>query len=244
MSRGKMCRRAVLTALILGLGFAAGCRSTAGDSPLTTERLAEAETALGIPTSGDMAALYHLRIPSSQGLRLSIVQQGTAGRLTVSEPFGSMVSLVAWEGAGGNVFLDMREGCRIPGGDLSSVLGVATIPPAEVVRLLGGRLPATGEDRVSPTEDGRLAITGANWSATVTVIGDPWRVVAVDGPGGSGAGAWRLRLKQHSGSLPGWLRVDSGDGRWAELELIRLEWDTLSELPPVPSLPACGQPAE
>ena len=97
---------------------------------------------------------------------------------------------------------------------------------------------------INLTDDGRMTVTGADWSATLTVISDPWRIVAVEGPVGSDAGAWRVRLKGHSGSLPGWIRVDGGDGRWAELELIGLEWDTLSELPAVPSLPVCGVTAD
>lgn len=240
MPHRSLCRHAAAFALLLGLGFAAGCRSTTGDVPLGAERLAEAQAALGRPMSGDMAALYHLRIPSSQGLRFSVAQLGTSGRLTVSEPFGSMVSLVTWGDAGGTRFYDMREGCQIRGGDLSSILGVSAIPPPQVVRLLGGRLPAIGGDLVNLTDDGRMTVTGTDWSATLTVMSDPWRIVAVEGPAVSGAGAWHLRLKGHSGSLPGWIRVDGGNGRWAELELIGLEWDTLSELPAVPSLPVCG----
>lgn len=244
MPRRGMGRLVALTAVVLWVGFATGCRSTTGEAPLGADGLAEAEAALGKPMSGDMAALYHLRIPSSQGLRLSIVQLGRAGRLTVSEPFGSMVSLVAWEDGGETRLFDLRQGCRIQGGDLSSVLGVVALPLPQTARLLGGRLPATGGDRVSPTDDGRIEIIGADWSAAVTVVGDPWRIVNVEGPTGAGDGAWRLRLKQHSGSVPGWLRVDSADGRWAEMELIGLEWDTLNELPPLPSLPECGGTAE
>ena len=244
MPRSTLCRSAAALALFLGLGFATGCRSTAADVPLGEERIAEAQAALGKPMSGDMAALYHLRIPSSGGLRLSVVQLGSSGRLTVSDQFGAMISLVTWGNAGGTGFYDMREGCRIRGGDLSSILGVSAMPPPQVVRLLGGRLPASGGDLVSPTDDGRMTVVGDDWSATVTVMPDPWRIVAVDGPARSGAGGWRIRLKQHSGSLPGWIRVDDGDGRWAELELTGLEWDTLSELPAVPSLPACGVTAD
>ncbi len=233
-----MCRLAVISLAVLWVGFVAGCRSTTGAAHPTADGLADAQAALSKPMSGDLAALYHLRIPSSGGLRLSIVELGQEGRLTVSEPFGSMVSLVAWEHGGQTRLFDLRQGCQLRGGDLSSVLGVAAIPLPQAARLLGGRLPAAGEDRINPTEDGTLEIVGADWSATITVAGDPWRVVAAEGP--AGAGAWRLQLKQHSGSVPGWLRVDSADGRWAELELVRLEWDTLSELPSLPSLPDCG----
>jgi hypothetical protein len=39
--------------------------------------------------------------------------------------------------------------------------------------------------------------------------------------------------------VPGFIRVKNADGRWAELDLVRLEWNAGRELPPNPDLPIC-----
>ena len=62
----------------------AGCRTGRVDQVLGPEVLAEAAEVLGRPLSGDMGALYELTIPASGGLRLSVLQLGPAGRITVS----------------------------------------------------------------------------------------------------------------------------------------------------------------
>jgi hypothetical protein len=58
---------------------------------------------------------------------------------------------------------------------------------------------------------------------------------------GDRGGGWRVELRDHSSSVPGWLRVRGANGRWAELELVRLEWHQDAGLPPVPELPPCAE---
>lgn len=194
--------------------------------------------ALTRPLPGDPAALYRMRVSSSGGLRIAMLTSGDAGRMTVSEPFGSAVSLTAWTGSGPPAFYDLREGCWLEASDLERVLGVAAMPLPQAVRLLGGRLPATADDRLSGRDDGRIGIEGSGWSALVTLGAAPWRVLEVE-EGGSRKGRWRIVLGDHSLSVPGSLRVEDADGRWAELELVRLEWNDGVDLPALPDLPPC-----
>lgn len=234
----------VAAAVAIVVGFSAsGCRSSAPPPTQDPTALAEAVDALHRPLSGDMAALYHLRVPTSGGLRLSIVQKGTEGRLTISEPFGAAVSMAAWGGPDKPRFLDLRQGCRVPGTDSSAVFGVRVMPLPQAVRLLGGRMPAVDTDRVLAGEGGRLEIAGDGWSAWVTVAAQPWRITAVEQVTAGGVSGWKVRLDDHSGSVPGWIRVKGANGRWAELKLVRLQWDTVGELPPLPSLPVCDHQA-
>jgi len=222
--------------LVAALVLASGCQSTT--PPPTASDLEAARLRLSRPLSGDPVALYHLRVPSSGGLRLSLLTSGEAGRLTVSEPFGSAVSLTAWIGGEPATFYDLRRGCRLEGVSLARALGVAALPLPEAVRLLGGRLPAVVGDRVSVRPDGRLLVEGKDWSAEVEVAPDPWRVVSV-AEGTAGDGGWKIELGDHTASVPGRVYVRREDGRWAELELIRLEWRNGGELPPLPELPFC-----
>lgn len=214
-----------------------GCRTARVDDVFDAQQIAEAVDLLGRPLSGDMAALYELEIPASGGLRMALLQLGEAGRLTVSEPFGAAVSMVEWGSSRPAVLFDFREGCRMEGSDLLKILGVSALPLPNAARLLGGRLPAVNGDRVSVRPDGRLEISGNGWSAVVTVAAEPWRVALVEEAGESEG--WKVRLKDHSGSVPGWIRVDGGQRNWAELTLIRLQWNTIDELTPPPSMPAC-----
>jgi hypothetical protein len=213
-----------------------GCRSTT--PVITLEDLDAAIERLGRPPSGDPAALYRLRVASSGGLRMGVLTSGDAGRLTVSEPFGSAVSLTAWSGSESTAFFDLREGCRLETADLELVLGVGAMPLPQAVRLLAGRLPATPNERLSGQEDGRILVEGRGWSARISVAPEPWRVVAVEESRDPQAG-WRLDLSDHSLSVPGSIRVENRDGRWAELELVRLEWNDGAELPPLPDIPPC-----
>jgi hypothetical protein len=209
----------------------------------TTEQLAPVDLAaarehLDRPLPGDPAMLYRLRVPSSGGLRLSILTEGEAGRLTVSEPFGSAVSLTAWDGEGPGSYFDLREGCRIEATDLTRALGIGAMPLPQAVRLLGGRLPATGDDVVTDRSDGRIVVAGRGWAAIVSVAADPWRVVRVEEVTENKKG-WRFELGDHSASVPGSIRLRAPSGRWAELELVRLEWDTGRSLPELPDLAPC-----
>jgi hypothetical protein len=123
--------------------------------------------------------------------------------------------------------------------DLEQALGVAAMPLPQAVRLFAGRLPATGDDWIAPREDGRILVEGLRWAALVTVAADPWRVVSVEEISAQGTG-WRFDIRDHSLSVPSFIRVVNADGRWAELELVRLEWSESGELPPVPNLPLCS----
>jgi hypothetical protein len=39
--------------------------------------------------------------------------------------------------------------------------------------------------------------------------------------------------------VPGVVHVRRKKGSWAELELVRLEWNAANELPPLPEMPEC-----
>ena len=233
-SRARRLASLSLTGAILVASFA--CRSAA---PLLTRPELEAAIArLDRPLPGDPAALYKLKIPNAGGLRLSVRTSGEAGRLTVSEAFGSALSITAWEGSRPATFFDLREGCRLEASDLSQVLGVPALPMPEAVRLLAGRLPSSAGDRVSPGDDGRILVEGSGWAALVRVATEPWRVVEVTEAGGRKP-QWRFELSDHSASVPGVVRVAQREGRRAELALIRLEWKDRGALPGLPDLPSC-----
>ena len=221
---------------VVALAGNSGCRSVV--PTLTVTQLESAVAHLNRPLHGEPAALYRLRVPSSGGLRLAVRTSGSQGRLTVSEPFGSAVSLTAWEGSRPPTFFDLRERCRLEASDLAQVLGIGILPLPQAVRLFGGRLPTTEGDRVSLREDGRLLIEGSGWAAVAAVRPEPWRVVSVEEAGSGGAG-WSLKLSDHTSSVPGFVRVEQTSGRWAELELISLEWKQGDNLPDLPDLPEC-----
>ena len=227
----------VVAVSLAALVFAGiGCRSVSQDAAVLD--LGAAIDRLHRPLPGDPAALYRVRVSSSGGLRLAVLTSSDQGRLTVSEPFGSAVSLTAWTGSEPPTFFDLREGCRLESSDLEQVLGIAAMPLPQAIRLLAGRFPAIGNDRLTPREDGRILVEGVGWRAFVTVESDPWRVIRVDEDENRGSG-WLLELANHSLSVPGSVRVENRDGRWAELELVRLEWNDGGELPSLPDLPLC-----
>jgi hypothetical protein len=201
--------------------------------------LEEAIEKLSRPLSGDPAALYRLRVASSGGLRMAVLTSGESGRLTVSEPFGSAVSLTSWTASQTPTFFDLRKGCRLEASDFKRAVGVAAMPLPQAVRLLVGRLPAISGDRVTPLGGDRILIEGRRWSALVNVAADPYRVLSVE-EAASGDRGWSFELDDHSLSVPGLVRVENPDGRWAELDLMRLEWSEHRELPPLPDLPQCG----
>jgi hypothetical protein len=214
---------------------AAGCATTSRETKNID--LEAAKERLGRPMTDDPAVLYRLRVPSSGGLRLAVMTSGDQGRLTVSEPFGSAVSLTAWSGSDRPTFFDLRHGCRIEAADLEQALGVPAMPLPQAVRLMCGRLPAVEGDQVTETSDGRLLVTGEGWSALVTVAPEPWRVVEVVQAGHDDA-VWRLELRDHN-VYPRAIRLEKKGGRWAELELVGLEWNQTAQLPPLPDLPLC-----
>jgi hypothetical protein len=226
----------LFAAVLIALALLTGCRSAA--PPPGAADLEAARLRLNQPLPGNPAALYHLRVPSSGGLRLSLLTSGEAGRLTVSEPFGSAISLTAWAGATSSTFFDLRQGCRVDAADLEQILGIAAMPLPQAVRLLGGRLPAADGDRISIRPDGRLVVEGAGWKALIEVAPEPWKVMSVVEEK-VGGGGWKIELGDHTASVPGVVRVQRENGRWAELELVRLEWNAANELPLLPEMPAC-----
>jgi hypothetical protein len=236
-------RRLAWVAIVAGLltTFGSGCRSAAPAPAMTSEHLAAATSHLARSLPGDLAALYRLRVPSSGGLRLSIATAADEGRVTISEPFGSALSLTVWSGVGSAEVFDLKEGCRFTTDDLSGVLGVGDLPLPQLVRLLGGRLPAIEGDRIEIQGDDRLRVSGSVWQGLVEIADDPFRVIGVEDLSGDRGGGWRIELRNHSSSVPGWLRVRGASRRWAELELVRLEWHQDAELPPVPELPPCAE---
>jgi hypothetical protein len=141
------------------------------------------------------------------------------------------------------MFFDLREGCRLHTTDLERALGVAAMPLPQAVRLLGGRLPALADDWISLREDDQILIEGEHWAALVRVASNPIRVIAVEEVGGTDEG-WRIELAEHTLSIPGFVRVENPNGRWAELRLVRLEWNQGKELPPLPDLPFCSGQTE
>ena len=236
VSLGRMRATTAIVAMIVVVSV--GCRSAHSPS-ISVEDRPDAVRTLNQPLPGDPAALYRLRIPSTSGLRLSIVTSGEEGRMTIAESFGSALSLTAWSGLKRPTFFDLREGCKIESADLSRVLGVAAMPMPQAIRLLGGSLPALESDRIAWRDDGRLEIAGNEWAATVVLSPDPWRVqsVAESTPTGKG---WRLELSNHDGSVPQLIGIKKPGQRWVELELVRMEWREGRSLSSLPDIPECG----
>ena len=233
-------RRALgAAALAVVLAAASGCASH-GQAVVDSAHLAEAMELLPRPLPGDFAALYSLRVARSGGLRLAVVTAGDEGRLTISEPFGGAVSLTAWSGRGPAVFFDMDEGCRREVVDLEEVLGVGALPLSQAVRLLGGRLPLIPGDEVVLDSGGAIEVRGAGWAARIRLSPQPWRVVEVSELGSVGRAGWHLELSSHASSVPGTIRLENSDGRWAELKLTRLEWPEQASLPELPVFERCA----
>jgi hypothetical protein len=243
---GGLPRRSGLRRLALlvaaGCLVAAGaCRSAVAPPAIDDVALGEAREALSGPLPGDLSALYHLRVPSSGALRLAVLERGGEGRLTVSEPFGGAVSVTSWApGRTARVF-DLREGCWQDAGQAAAGLGAAAMPLPQAVRLLGGRLPAVAGDRVDERPGVGFEVAGEGWRALVEVAPGPWRVTEVSELAPAGTSGWRIRLGDHTRSVPGRVRIDGAGRGWAELELVHLEWGG-SVLPGEPDLPPCGSP--
>lgn len=243
MRRSRSCIQRGLgaVALVILIQGAAGCSSTrTSSSGADSQQLIEAIERLGRPTAGDMAALYDLRVARSGGLRLSVVTAGRSGRLTISEPFGSAVSLTAWEAGSPTIFFDMEEGCRREVRDLEDVLGVGALPLEPAARLLGGRLPMTDVGQVRPEGNGLVEVVEDDFEATLRLVSDPWRVAEVWVNRSAPGTGWHLELGSHASSVPGTIRIENPDGRWAEIVLKRLEWPTGAILPDLPNFPPCG----
>lgn len=230
------CRRA--SAILLGVVACVGC-ATGSRIEVDSDELAVAVAQLNRPITGDIAALYDLRVARSGGMRLAVVTAGDEGRMTISEPFGSAVSLTAWSDLGPTIFFDMDEGCRREVDDLEEVLGVGSLPLSQAVRLLGGRLPALPGDEVELGDGGHLEVRGVGWTVELRLAADPWRIVELAELRADGSAGWRLELSSHTSSVPGRIRLESPDGRWVELELKRLEWPEEASLSDLPDFPIC-----
>jgi len=231
-------RQLVAAWVVAALVGLVACRTTTELTAVSPDELEQAMDELEAPLPGDVMALYRLRARLSGNLRLSLQTRGAAGRLSISEPFGSALSLGAWDDASSLELADLKQGCRVLVRDLSSLLGGSGLPMPQAVRLLGGKLPAVATDQRTLLSEGRVLITGQGWAAVVTVQPSPWRVVAVSSPP-QDVVRWRVDLTAHQGSVPGAVRFEHSSGSWAELTLIRLEWRTPERLPRIPELPWC-----
>ena len=120
----------------------------------------------------------------------------------------------------------MDEGCRREVDDLEEVLGVGALPLSQAVRLLGGRLPAVAGDEVELDDGGAIEVRrrrlgGHEFVSPQTRGGwSRWRELGR----GRGRMAGGSNSSSHTSSVPGEIRLENSDGRWAELELTRLEW--------------------
>jgi len=186
------------------------------------------------PLPGPFVALYRLRVPSTGGLRLSVIADGGQGRITVSENLGGALVLAGWDHEGSAIF-DLRKGCRLEGKGALEALGLGSLPLDRAVLVLGGRAPAIEGDRVgSPGTRGMIEISADDWWAIAEIETDPVRILSLRGQD------WAVDLGNHTSSLPGRFRFESAGGDWAELELIRLQWEYSGDLPQLPDFPRCG----
>ena len=231
--------RAPALLVVAAVAAVVACRSAA--PPPQAADMTVAIVRLQRPLPGEMSAFYQLRVPSSGGLRLTVLSTPEGGRISVSEPFGSALSLTAWGRDGAARLFDLKEGCQVTAVDLASVLQVGHLPLPEAVRLLAGRLPAGPGDVVDVLAAGEVRVGGADWACRVSLRPDPWRVTRVEELA-AGEDSWWAELEDHSGSFPGVVRLKHPGGRWAELKLVRLQWDTIGELPRLPELPQCAEP--
>jgi len=238
MDRRSSFGRRGLSVILLLAAVGVGCSTTRG-THLDSAALNAAVAALDRPPAGNLAALYDLRVARSGGMRMAVITAGDGGRMTISEPFGSAVSLTAWSADSPTIFFDMDEGCRREVGDLEEVLGVGTLPMPQAVRLLGGRLPAMPGDEVEIGDGDEVEVRGAGWAVRLRLAADPWRVVELTELRPGETGGWRIELGSHTSSVPGRIRLENADGRWVELDLKRLEWPDDASLPGLPDFPAC-----
>lgn len=230
-----MGRRIVPVAVVVAL-VCGGCRTT-GIGQLAPEAppFETVVTLLRRPLPGPFVALYRLRTPSTGGLRLSVIADGGRGRMTVSESLGGAVVVAGWDDHGRSEIFDLRKGCRLEGDGAVRALGLGHLPLDRAILLLGGRAPALEGDRVSALGHGELLeIAGAGWWSVAELAHDPLRIVALRGED------WAVEMGDHTSSVPGRIRIETPSGDWAELELVRLQWEFSGDLPPLPDLPVCG----
>ncbi len=155
--------------------------------------------------------------------------------MTVSENLGGAVVVAGWDDRGGSEIFDLRKGCRLEGDRAVAALGLGNLPLNRAVLLLGGRVPAVDGDQVNVLgREQLLEINGASWWSVAELALEPPRIVSLRGED------WEVELDKHTSSVPGNVRFETPFGDWAELELVRLQWEFSGELPALPDLPACG----
>ena len=213
-----------------------GCQTTGPpQSAPEAPSFEDATEFLQRPLPGPFVALYRLRVPSTGGLRLSVIADGGRGRMTVSESLGGAVVVAGWDNDGSEIF-DLRKGCRLQGDRAVAALGLGNLPLGRAVLLLGGRAPALDGDRVRTLgQENLLEITGDGWWSVAELAREPSRILALRGED------WEAELDDHTSSVPGKIRIETPTGDWAELELVRLQWEFSGDLPPLPDLPVCGE---
>lgn len=165
-----------------------------------------------------------------------MIADGGQGRMTVSESLGGAVVVAGWDDQGGSVIFDLREGCRLEGKHAVEALGLGSLPLSRVVLLLGGRIPALEGDQVTALGPKNIfEIAGAGWWSVAELAYEPLRLSALRGED------WEVELDKHTSSVPGSIRFEIPSGDWAELELVRLQWEFSGKLPALPELPVCGR---
>ena len=219
-------------AVLVGL-VAVGCATTTAP-PMPAVDTRAGIVALEGPAPADLAALYRIQVPGRGRLRMAVLTSGDAGRLTVTEPFGSAVSITAWDGDRVRLY-DFERDCAawIAGDEL--LPAVRALSPERAVRLLAGRLPAAPADVVAIDTGGRVAIRGAGAGLDAALAPDPWRVASASADDGS----WSIEVRHHTGALPAVFDVRDERGRRVGVELLQFEWSEARELPDLPDLPPC-----
>ncbi len=228
----------LLVASTIGL---VGCRATTEVPVLSADEVAQAVPGLSAPVSGDLSAIYRLRIQRAGGLRMSVLARPDSGRLTISRPFGDAVSAVGWEPNQLPVLVDYREGCSVRAASIMDLLGVGSLPLPQAVRLISGRLPATSADRVTVESNGQLKIVGPDWKCLVFLAPNPWRVTRVESADVPVDSQWSIDLSDHEQVVPKRLRFEGSSERWAEIELRQLQWHPIDNLPAMPEMPPCRE---
>jgi len=218
---------------LAGLLLACGCASTPPETSTPDPRVGAAT--LQRPLPGDMSALYKMTSPRAGGFRLVLTTRGRSGRLVLSRQLGGALMIAAWNPPSVRL-LDLDAGCERPPARAARILGLGSLPLGTIPLFLGGRIPAArlAED---PAGSGWVGLVARGWRCRVRLAADPWRVVELETPDGT-----RAVLDHHTASVPGRIRIiRPGGERLFALELVRLEWDTGTALPPLPELPACPE---
>ncbi len=220
-------------AVALVMALAVGCTTTVPSGARSgSPDLAVGIQRLGAPLPGDLSALYRMRVAATGGLRLTVVERGSMGRLVVSRPLGGAVALASWDGNAARLF-DLEKGCEDDTTQAARIVGLGVLPLRQVPRILGGRLP-DGQVDIEDRDRLEVFVRGDGWTCRAVLGAEPWRVLSLELPDGTTA-----ELSRHSSSVPGTVKVVNPAGDWVRLELTRLEWDSPAGLPPLPKLKVC-----